>query len=71
MWIKAFEAEPGENIEHACQEANRIARQFQMTVWFEFNAVHMHAKPHISVKEMVEGYHLALECNTDWMVRQK
>lgn len=60
MWIRGVEAEPGEDIKHACEEALRIARHMDMTVFFDFNGVSMCARVDRNVTEMVEAYHKAI-----------
>jgi len=60
MWIEGVKAEPGEDIEHACKEALRIARHLDMTVFFDFNCVSMCARVDRNVAEMVEAYHQAI-----------
>jgi len=60
MWIRGVEAEPGEDIEHACTEALRIAQHVDMTVIFDFNGVSMCVRPDRNVKEMVASYRKAI-----------
>ena len=60
MWIRGVEAEPGEDIAHACMEALRIARHLDMVVFFNFNGVSMCARTDRNVEEMVESYHKAI-----------
>jgi len=60
MWIRGVEAEPGEDIAHACAEALRIAQHMGMTVFFDFNGVSICARIDRNVTEMVEAYHKAI-----------
>lgn len=71
MWIKAIEAEPGEDILHACTEACRIAKQFDMSVWFDFNGIHMLARPASIPSEMTWGFHEAIDKGREWMEQRR
>jgi len=69
MLINAFDPEAGEDIVHACSEACRIAASFDMNVWFDFNGVHMLARPDSKSSEMVHGYYGALNRKSGWTIQ--
>jgi hypothetical protein len=60
MWIRV-EAEPGENIEHACEEAVRIAHILGATIIFKFNDINIFAKSHSDPKTLVLKYFETIE----------
>lgn len=50
----------GEAIECACTEAIRIANMLHVTADFDFNGVHVMAKPGACPKELADAWHTAL-----------
>ena len=51
----------GDDIENACAEAVRIANQLQCDTVFNFNGVHVHARPGVDPMALSNAWHRELQ----------